>query len=87
MSIDPEHQRVTHEGLHLMPNWVIYRPVTSDHPGKWVGRLHFSLPEPRPTNLMFLADSLEEARSKVPQGLVCIARDKLDDRVIEEIWL
>lgn len=71
--------------------YVIYRPTTSDHSGKWVVRKHYILPGvpvgvPDSTGAV-LADTLEQARAQVPAGLECIVRHPDDDPVIEETWL
>lgn len=34
-----------------------------------------------------VVDTLEQARSAVPRGLVCFNRDAVDDPVIVESWL
>lgn len=70
-----------------LPNWVIYRPTTADHPGKWLCRLHLSLPQPKSTSILLIGDSLDEIRGHLPPGLTCIGRMEGDDPVIEEVWL
>ena len=67
--------------------WVIYNTTTRDHPGRWVVRLHTSLPEPEATTLSMVRDSLKAAREALPYGLTCIGRSPDDDPVIYEVWL
>lgn len=87
---EAERDRLTR--LHLekrerLPMWVIYGPTTSDHPGKWVCRMHLSLPEPEVTGWVIIEDSLGEIRAALPYGLTCIGRMEGDDPVIHEVWL
>lgn len=70
-----------------LPMWVIYRQNTADYPGKWVARMHLTLPENATSRAVITADSLEEIRAALPAGLTCLARDPKDDPVIEETWL
>jgi hypothetical protein len=73
---------------HLeMLQWVIY-----DHPrdysDKFVARLwKVSAGRMIATEEMHLADTLEEVRGKVPQGLYRLARFLDDDPCIVEVWL
>ena len=67
---------------------VIYQnPI--DFPGKYVVRDQYvigsrieSAIEPRA-----IVDSLDEARRRVPWGMVCLARSPEDDPVIVESWI
>jgi hypothetical protein len=72
---------------HLV-NWVIYeRP--SDYPDKFVVR-RWELrgtEEIVPDQECRLADSLEEARGLIPDGLYCVGRFAQDDPCIVECWL
>jgi hypothetical protein len=82
----------TLDSIHLqyqdrLPMWVIYRPTTSDYPGKWVIRMHLSLPKPQTTSLVLTYPSLDTARDNLPRGLTNIGRRPDDDPVIEEVWL
>lgn len=70
-----------------LPMWVIYRPVTREYPGKWVARMHVSLPEPKPTRFVMTHDTLEELRWLLPAGLTRILHDDEDEPEIEEVWL
>lgn len=72
---------------HRLPMVVICRPTTKDFPGKWVARLHFCLPEPTATDIVFTADSHEMVREYVPAYMSMLLRDPNDDPVIEEVWL
>lgn len=70
--------------------YTIYRPITSDHPGKWVVRRWYILPgveDPVPDPSPRLADTLGEARGLVPPGSVLVPRLEGDDDVIEEAWV
>jgi hypothetical protein len=81
--------------------WVIYYGASNHPPGKWVVRAQDVMPaggriisehsraEPgiRPHELFFECDSLEEARTKVPEGLYRMPRQFGDDPVIVECWL
>lgn len=71
-------------GLSL---WTIYdRPA--DQPEKFVVRRWLStaagLAEARES---YLADSLEEARAKIPDGLINLQRHAHDDPCIVETWV
>lgn len=56
----------------------------ADYPDKYVARL-WDLQ--RPTGLIAIADTLEEARAAVPPGMVPLARDERDDPCIVETWI
>ena len=63
--------------------WVIYdNPL--DVPGKFVLRHWIN---ENPTKTMYIADTLDEIRTKVPQGLVNIGRMPEDDPKIKEVWI
>lgn len=72
------------EGLHL---FTIYRNP-SDYPGCFVVRE--SIVEPMRTVMRepprAVVLSLEEARARVPRGLICMTRADEDDPVIVEVW-
>jgi hypothetical protein len=70
-----------------LPMWVVYRPMTREYPGKWVTRMHVTLPEPKPTRFVISHDTLAELRTLIPQGLVRMDRDPLDLPEIEELWV
>ncbi len=67
--------------------WVIYRPTTRDYPGRWVARMHLTLPEARITRFVMTHDTLAGLRDLLPPGLVNIGRRREDVPVIEEVWL
>jgi len=72
-----------------MPMWVICKNP-SDYPGKFTARLHiidFDTKQSIPTKEMFVADTLDEARELIPQGLALIPRYPNDDPVIVETWI
>lgn len=70
-----------------LPIWAICRPTTKDFPGQWTDRMHLSLPEPKPTDLLIVGETLEEVRQQLPPGLAKITRQVDDDPVIEESWI
>lgn len=67
-----------------LPIYVIYQSP-SDYPGKFVTRL-WKGPKPQQEPEV-VADTLEEARAAVPQGLYRMQRAQSDDPVIVESWL
>ena len=68
------------KGLTL---YVVYcRPL--DFPDRYVVRRWES---DKPTEQHWSADTLEEARAKVPSGYVCLARHPMDVASIAEVWL
>jgi hypothetical protein len=69
--------------LHM---WSVY-DHPKDQPNHFVARL-WLIGDGKliPTNDMFIADTLEEVRSLLPPGLVCVPRDPGDDPVILETW-
>jgi len=70
-----------------IPMWVIYNQATSDYPGRWVTRLHLSLPNPEHTRFVLLRDTLQDIRDALPPGLTRMNRDPNDDANIVEVWL
>lgn len=56
----------------------------ADYPGKYVARL-WDLQQP--TGFVVVADSLEEVRAAIPDGMVQLARLGKDDPVIVETWI
>jgi hypothetical protein len=84
------------EGYYLEPKeepfmsvWTIYYSPL-DFPGKYVARRHDifrSKVEPEASDQYFVADSLEEIRSKIPFGLACLTRSKGDKLSIVETWV
>jgi len=79
--------RIHYQHRDQLPVWTIYRPTTSDYPGFWSGRMHLSLCDRGPTNLVIVRPNLDEVRARLPYGLTCLMRDPRDDPVIEETWL
>jgi hypothetical protein len=71
---------------NLLTIWVIYQNPR-DFPGKWVLRAQMATPD-GVTALpqCVVADSLDEARSRVPYGLIRMTRHPNDDPVIYETW-
>jgi len=56
----------------------------SDYPGKYVARVW---DVDRPTNLVAIADSLEEIREAKPPEMMIMDRMQNDDPVIVETWI
>jgi endonuclease V-like protein UPF0215 family len=56
----------------------------SDYPGKYVARVW---DVDRPTNLVAIADSLEEIREAKPPEMMIMDRMPNDDPVIVETWI
>ncbi|MGN0489358.1 MAG: hypothetical protein ACI4HO_08865 [Ruminococcus sp.] len=73
-----EHIRKT-----ALPLIVIYGSP-ADYPGKFAARLWDGR---RPTELVTISDSLEAARSTIPQSLAPIERTPYDDPSILEVWI
>lgn len=70
-----------------LPMWVVYRPVTREYPGRWVSRMHITLPAPKPTRFVMTHDTLGELRDVLPPGLARLPRGRLDPPEIAEVWL
>lgn len=85
----------------MLTFWVIYYGAKNHPPGKWVLRAQdVSMPLPggmlaagetepgiRPHEMFHECDSLEEARAKLPRGLVRMPHQEgLEDRCIVETW-
>jgi hypothetical protein len=63
--------------------WTIY-DHPSDFPDKFVARcFHYD----KPTEAFLLADTLDEIRRLIPQGLYRLDRQPNDDPVIVETWI
>lgn len=62
--------------------WVVYDNPT-DYPGRFVARKWLA---DTPTQELRLADSLEELRQLLPDGLCCLPRSPVDDPKIVETW-
>lgn len=63
--------------------WVIYKHP-KDFPNKYVVRHWIN---ENPTKTMYTANTLEEIRKKIPQGLTLLPRFPQDDPKIVEVWL
>ncbi len=78
--------------LHLrlqerLPMWVVYRPITYEYPGKWVARMHITLPQPKSTRFVMTHDTKQALRSLLPPWLVLLERQPADAPEIEEVWI
>ena len=80
------HARFHHRVRERLPIWVIYRPITREYPGRWVARLHVTLPTSRPTRMVMTHDTLAELRCLLPEGLIRVERHPNDVPEIEEVW-
>lgn len=70
-----------------LPLWVVYRPICREYPGKWVSRMHISLPQPRPTRFVMTHDTYDELIEMLPPGLARLERNSEDAPEIKETWL
>ncbi len=66
-----------------LPLITVYRHP-EDYPEQFVARV-WDLN--RPTNLIALADTLEELREAIPEGMYNIGRQPQDDPCIVEVWI
>ncbi len=75
-------------GDHPVTVWAIYREPR-DFPGRWVLRGHEVVPGRglRAHSFCFLADTLDEARAKVPAGAKRFRRAPGDHPAIQECWM
>jgi hypothetical protein len=70
-----------------LPMWVVFGPSTIEYPDQWVARMHVALPEPKVTRFVMTHDSLDELRSILPPGLICLPRYRDDPPHLVEVWL
>ena len=84
---DPQAERPEETPLVKQRQYVIcYK--TSDYPGKYTVRKYLIFAgRTRPADFLGAYNSLEEARSVIPEGLTRLDRDPRDDPVILEIWI
>lgn len=68
------------KGLEI---WVVYKKPL-DYPNKFVIRKWINN---TPTKTMYIADTLDEIRQRIPEGLVSIGRSPNDDPKIVEVWI
>lgn len=60
----------------------------SDFPDQFVMRKHVIRPgATTPTDDVVTADTLENIRKSIPDGLIRLERDECDDPVIVEVWI
>lgn len=69
--------------LTRIPLIRVYRSP-SDYPGKYIARLW---DVDRPTNVIAIAESLEEIREAKPAEMAILQRHPSDDPVIVETWI
>lgn len=74
------------QGQGVLPMWTIYDHPT-DYPDGFIARLCLTLPSLRMTRNVMVAETLVALRSRLPLGLVCLARAPDDDKTIVETWL
>lgn len=72
-----------HKQLEGYPSFVVYR-YPRDFKDKYVVRLFNS---GKPTRLITLSDSLDDARKTIPLNYIKFERSRTDDKVIVETWL
>jgi len=71
----------------MLTIWVIYDHPW-DFPNNWVVRAHVVTAKGNePQNACVVCGSLDEARSAIPYGLVCVPRTTEDDTKIYETWM
>ena len=70
-----------------VPYWVLFGPGTADYPGLYVARLWFMRPEPRLTNMLVRAGTLDTLRYMMPDAATCYGRGSGDDPNILEVWM
>jgi hypothetical protein len=81
------HHRIHHQQRNNIPVWAVCHTATSDYPGKFVARMHISLPKPTPSRLVITHSTLEGIRRCLPPGLTRFGRHPEEDPVIVESWL
>lgn len=69
--------------MNSIDTWVIYNKPT-DYPNNYVARKFINN---APSTTIHVADSLEEIRKLVPEGLFKIERFPNDDPKIVEVWI
>ena len=89
-AMDEVHATVSR--LHLqhqarLPMWVVFGPGTTDHPGMYLARLWFTLPEQMLTNVLIRAMTLDEIHDLLPPGLHLLPRYSNDDPNIIEVFI
>jgi hypothetical protein len=73
--------------IGLLEIWTIC-DHPSDHPDGFTVRKHIvGRGVSGPTQEMFVAPTLDEARALLPPGLMCVGREPDDDPVIVESWM
>ena len=87
MSTTPHEAAEVHwANRERLPMWTI-TAHPSDFIQGFVARMSLTLPSPKATDCALYGESLQDVRSMLPPGLVCIDRDPNDDPVIVEVWL
>ncbi len=66
-----------------LPMITVYKHP-KDYPEQYVARVWDAN---RPTNLIALADTLDELREAIPQGMYNLGRQPQDDPCIVEVWI
>jgi len=69
--------------MSRMPLIVIYAHP-ADYPNNYVAR---AWDVDKPTHLIALGDTLEEARTAIPEGMCNLGRFQNDDPCIAEVWI
>jgi hypothetical protein len=76
------------EAMSVLSIWTVYFDP-KDHPEKYVVK-RWEVgdgPDPRPTDDIFVSDSLPELRALIPPGMTMMGRFGDDDPCIVEVWL
>lgn len=78
--------RTPTEARDVLNIWVVY-DHPKDFPGCFIARRWVLTSKCEPTEEVRTGQTLEELRSRLPQGLVCFDRAVNDDRCIVEVWM
>ncbi len=83
----PKIERIHTVLQYGLPIICIYESP-ADYPGKYVARVYaVTEGQTRPGIYIALADTLEEIRAKLPEGMYPVRRHKSDDPCIVETWI
>lgn len=66
-------QRTHDRHRERLPMWTVYRGP-SDLPAKFAARLWLSLPEPEPTDVVIIGDTVADIHAALPDGVINIGR-------------
>lgn len=72
-----------HDKTKSFPTFTVFKSP-HDFPGKFVVRLFDGT---KPTRLITISDTLDDARKTIPTNYLCIARSESDATAIVETWI